>query len=68
MGDCETAGGAGGSVGGRGDGFDGEDWSEEFGCVVFFCCVLEDQSLVFWKDSGQGTFGFSVAAERYTFL
>lgn len=41
VGDCETARGAGGSARGCRDGFDGENRSEEFGCVVFFCCVLE---------------------------
>ena len=52
VGDCETAGGAGGSVGGCGDGFDGKDRSEEFRCVVFFRCVLEDSGLVLWKGIG----------------
>ena len=36
VGDCEMAGCAGGVVGGCGDGFDGKDWGEEFGGVVFF--------------------------------
>lgn len=68
VGDGEGAGGesAFGGVGGRwgGDGFDGEDRGEEFGGVVFFCCVLKECGLSFWEGRGEGGFGKGVAAER----
>ena len=67
MGDCESAGRAWGSVGAwSGDGFDGEDGSEELGGVVFFRGVLEDCRFVFGEGSRECGFGCSVAAEGDT--